>query len=54
MTEDDALRELRRRGEAAGIRGTAEMTADELHEALGKMAKGVDADTAEQEARGLR
>ncbi|MBB5913602.1 hypothetical protein BJY24_002469 [Nocardia transvalensis] len=51
MTEDDRLRELRRRGEAAGIAGTDEMSADELLHALGQMAKGVDADTAEQAAR---
>ncbi|WP_280331033.1 hypothetical protein [Nocardia wallacei] len=50
MTAEDRLSELRRRGEAAGVPGYADMTADELSEALGKMAKGIDAETAKQQA----
>ncbi|RDI65690.1 hypothetical protein [Nocardia pseudobrasiliensis] len=50
MTDTERLQELRRRGEAAGIAGCAEMTADELRAALGLMSKGVDAETAERAA----
>ncbi|MCM6778505.1 hypothetical protein NDR87_33970 [Nocardia sp. CDC159] len=50
MSEAERLQDLRRRAAAAGVPGSAEMTPDELREALGKMAKGADAETAKREA----
>ncbi|WP_156959465.1 hypothetical protein [Nocardia sp. BMG51109] len=48
MAEDNRVLDLRRRGEAAGIPDSSAMTADELSRTLGKMAKGIDAETAKQ------
>ncbi|MFF0489291.1 hypothetical protein ACWDSJ_04640 [Nocardia sp. NPDC003482] len=50
MSDAERLADLRRRAEAAGIPGYEALNADELREALGKMAKGIDAETAKREA----
>ncbi|WP_185949447.1 hypothetical protein [Microbispora sp. KK1-11] len=50
MTEDRELHDLRRQGDEAGDEGSSKMTAEQLREALAKVGKGEDTQSAKAEA----
>ncbi|MBE3010818.1 hypothetical protein IL992_16675 [Microbispora sp. NEAU-D428] len=51
MSEDQELHDLRRQGHEAGIEGNSKMTAEQLREALAKVGKGEDMQSAKAEAK---
>ncbi|MEU6412253.1 hypothetical protein [Microbispora sp. NPDC046933] len=51
MSEDRELHDLRRQGHEAGNEGSSKMTAEQLREALAKVGKDEDTQTAKAESK---
>lgn len=51
MADRNELHDLRRRAHNAGIRGNSKMTEAQLRDALRQVGKGVDPQTAKQQAK---
>ncbi|MGI5153985.1 hypothetical protein [Microbispora sp. CA-102843] len=51
MSEDQELHDLHSQGHEAGVEGSSKMTAEQLREALAKVGKDEDTQSAKAEAK---